>query len=486
MKHLSDINKLQRCDRLLWLSKKQPQAFQRYVMFNENIYELTLRLFGMKEYFKGAPHDTNERFFSNIDAYDVFVSVRLEYNDLRIKMPIMRKVHDGFVLYYPYANCYPKEHEAQTYADQEWVLDHLGIRVVDRFIVRLNPEYVRQGELDLEQLLLVEKKLYNDKNKAKHSIGKLVNERKRDLTPFLEAIDTVMEEEPERKIRTNICTRKGKCEYFDVCFPNQKDVSILNLVSSSKKFELHDIQGIETISQIDFADVEGTRHQYAQYMAAKTGTLFFDAVAVSHFFRDVTYPISYLDFEWETFAFPPFDGMKPYDVLTFQYSLHIEDAKHNVRHKEFLGRKDCREDFIKQLIEDIPKTGSVMCFNVEGAEKLRLKQLAAQFPKYHDALEQIWQRMVDLAIPFSSGLIYDNKMAGMYSLKKLVKIFTNKSYDELAIGDGITAMQSYAKLDEADEETIKNLLKYCAMDTYSMILVYHWVLRQLAKRKKNK
>ena len=40
---------------------------------------------------------------------------------------------------------------------------------------------------------------------------------------------------------------------------------------------------------------------------------------------------------------------------------------------------------------------------MEGAEKLRLIQLAKQFSQYKDELQQIWERMVDLSLPFSSG-----------------------------------------------------------------------------------
>ena len=77
------------------------------------------------------------------------------------------------------------------------------------------------------------------------------------------------------------------------------------------------------------------------------------------------------------------------------------------------------------MINDLPKEGSILVYNMEGAEKLRLIQLAKQFPQYKDELQQIWERMVDLSLPFSSGNIYDLRMEGMYSLKKLVPIFSD-------------------------------------------------------------
>lgn len=478
MKHLSDIKNFERCEKLLWWTKRSPKPFQPFVVFNENMLDLSLKKLHITKYVKGKANDTNEVFFSAMKANRVFVNMRFEFYDLRVKIPIMIKQGKSYDLYYPFASCYPKEGEAQTMADNEWVLHHLGIKVKRRFCIHLNADYVRQGELDVEALLLIEKGLFNDRNRKRHNIRDLVAHRRRDLKVILDQIDQTLLLDTIEKRQSNICTRRNKCLYFDDCFQSKKDTSILNLVSSSYKFSLYN-QGVETIDQLDFDQLEGTRHQFAQYMAAKTNTLFFDTLAVEGFFQQIQFPISYLDFEWETFAFPPYDQMHPYDVLTFQYSLHIEEASGELLHREFLGEGDCREAFIKHLIEHLPTSGSILCYNVEGAEKLRLKQLAKQFPQYERMLTSIWERMVDLSIPFSSGLIYDNRMAGMYSLKKLVSIFTDYSYDDLAISHGMEAVRTYVNLQkETNPEVVDSLLKYCAMDTYAMYLIYHWILNQ--------
>ena len=48
---------------------------------------------------------------------------------------------------------------------------------------------------------------------------------------------------------------------------------------------------------------------------------------------------------------------------------------------------------------------------MEGAEKLRLKQLASQFEEYREELDSICSRMVDLSKPFEAGLYYNSKSA---------------------------------------------------------------------------
>lgn len=483
MKKISDIKKMERCEKLFWLSKKQPQTFSPYVFYNEDIYELTKKKLGIIDCFVGKSTDNNDTFFSCEKDYKVFMKVYFTYKGLQIRIPLMIRKRKNYEIYFLYASCYPKEHDAQLFADQLWVLEQLGIKVSKIKVIHLNSEYIRKDELDVNELLIVNEYLYNEKNHQGQEIKVLVKEKTRDLNEILEKMDAILAMEHIEKERTNICTRRNKCPYFDTCFatPNS-DTSIMNLVSCSTKFKLLD-EGKTDISMIDIEDVEGTRHQFAQILAAKTNKLVFDTYAVESFFENVSYPISYLDFEWETYAYPPFKEMKPFDVLTFQYSLHVEEKNGSLTHYEYLGKKDCRVEFIEKLISEVPKEGSVMCFNVEGAEKLRLKQLAAQFPQYKEDLENIWTRMIDLSIPFSTGLIYDNRLAGMYSLKKLVAIFTDYNYADLDISHGVEAVRNYRHMDEKDGETqkeiLRELLEYCAMDTYAEYLIYHWILDKI-------
>ena len=146
-------------------------------------------------------------------------------------------------------------------------------------------------------------------------------------------------------------------------------------------------RGIRHIHELPLNQIEGFRLQYAQYMASKTNKPFMDRAALKVWMKQIQYPISYLDFEWDTFAIPPYENMKPFDVLCFQYSLHVETQDGNLKHYNFFESKDCRKHFIEQLIQDLPKTGTILVYNMEGAEKLRLKQLASQFEEYKEELE---------------------------------------------------------------------------------------------------
>ena len=171
--------------------------------------------------------------------------------------------------------------------------------------------------------------------------------------------------------------------------------------------------------------------------------------------------------------------MKPLDVIPFEYALYVEKENDILENKSFISTGDCRRDFIESLINDLPEEGSILAYNATGAECIRLKELIREFPEYKEKLEAIIERFVDLAIPFVEGIVYDTRMAGNFSLKKLVDILSDKSYKDLDINEGMKAVYSWRDLDkelnEEQDKTIEDLKKYCSLDAYGLVIVYKWL-----------
>ena len=191
-------------------------------------------------------------------------------------------------------------------------------------------------------------------------------------------------------------------------------------------------------------------------------------------------PISFLDFEWERYALPPYDGMRPLGVLPFAYSLHVQEQNRILTHTFFLSVHDDREKMIQSLLREIPAQGSVVAYNAVGAEMIRIQELAEQFPKYETALWKLNKRMIDLQVPFTSGMIYDTRLAGHWTLKKIMSLLQDKGYQNLSIHDGMEAVYQWRHLERkeqnADAEAIVADLKaYCSMDTYAMVMVLGWL-----------
>lgn len=487
MLHISDITKMERCLRAFQLSRIEKIESNHFINLNVDLNQCIMEYFMIKEdeVFVGVRNDDPQRASDAFHQYQFFINARFAYDEMRIKIPFMIKGEDdSLTVYFTSLQLYPKEGQGQYMADTLEVLRLCGYQVKDVYLFHLNDEYVREKEFDVFKAFKVSDTFYNHHNHPSHSICEILEDKSRDIMMFIQELKRLETQPLLHPYRNSKCTRGRKCDYFDLCFPEDETDTIMHLVQSAHKHEMH-AEGIKHLRDVDFDRIEGTRIQYAQIMADINGGLYFDHAALRVWLEEiVTKPLSYLDFEWETYALPPYEGMKPYDVLTFQYSLHVEKDG-QLEHHGFIGEGDCRQAFILSLLEHIPSEGNILVYNMEGAEKLRLMQLAEQFPQYESALRQIWERMIDLSIPFTTGNVYDLRMKGLYSLKTLVPIFSNHSYQDLDVTNGIDAIFKWREYCKAEKETkekiYQELSDYCALDTYGEYLVLHALMEEAFK-----
>ena len=168
---------------------------------------------------------------------------------------------------------------------------------------------------------------------------------------------------------------------------------------------------------------------------------------------------------------------RPYQQIPFQFSLHIQERPNSkLKHFEFLhqNNSDPREDFIQNLIKycECKNNGSIIVYN-QTFEKLRNKELAEDFPKYSDQLLKLYDRIIDLMIPFQKKWIYSPKQQSSNSIKKVLPAFTDLNYQDLEIKSGGDAMDIYADFIKCktilENNLVKNLLEYCKLDTYAMV-----------------
>ncbi len=486
MIHVSDLLHYKKCPIYCWKKRFEKVENPHTYSLNKPFSELWLEYLGMTSYSRGEVGDTNEDTYQKLKENSVLFMGRFTYQECRTRIPLLEKYDDGYRVTYPFLSATPKEHEALFMKINHEILHHCGIDVTSYRIVYLNKEYVRQDELEIHSLFLESDSLFNKRNHIGKDVFTCFESIDLDLESWIEETKQVLESPCQNSTRSKQCTTIRRCPYYDHCFDESDlpDDSILFLTTSQYKMDLFS-QEISHIHELPLAKFDGFRLQYAQYMASKNGS-FYDQCALKTWSQEIQKPISYLDFEWDTFAIPPYSGMKPFDVLCFQYSLHIEHDRQNLIHRDYFGTGDCRKEFIESLIANIPHEGSILVYNMEGAEKLRLKQLSIQFPEYKEQLDQICERMIDLSKPFEAGLFYDNRQRGHYSLKSLLPVFTDEySYSQLNIQTGMSAVHAYRTFDQSDlkaqKEIRTNIRNYCKMDTFAEYVVYHGLLRLLKR-----
>ena len=190
---------------------------------------------------------------------------------------------------------------------------------------------------------------------------------------------------------------------------------------------------------------------------------------------------------------PPFDYIKPYQQVPFQYSLHIiEHEGGELIHKEFLAQSDGRDPrraLAERLCQDIPMNVCSLAYN-KGFEYGRINELAAIYPDLAVHLHNIADNIVDLITPFRAGHYYVPAMGGSFSIKSVLPALfpddPSLDYHNLdsRVQNGGDAMTIFPQIKDMDpdeaEATRKALLRYCELDTLAMVKVWE-KLRELTE-----
>lgn len=202
---------------------------------------------------------------------------------------------------------------------------------------------------------------------------------------------------------------------------------------------------------------------------------------IKSFLNELKYPLYFLDYETLMSLVPYFDGHRPYQQVPFQYSLHIlQSPDAELDWKEYLHRdnSDPARPLTEQLIKDIRDSGTVLVW-YEGFEKARNSELGEMLPEYKDAMEAINNRVVDLMIPFKNKWYDDPRFEGSASIKQVLPVLCPElSYKDLGIQEGGSAQRLWmeAVLDDkrADqkEQILADLIEYCKLDTLAMVEIF--------------
>jgi len=370
-----------------------------------------------------------------------------------------------------------KEAYLPDLAVQRYVLEGAGLGVRQACLLRVNNEYVRRGDIDPQKLFQLE------------DVGALTAPHLKQAPANLAALQNVLAgpDMPQVSIGAR-CTAPYACDFMDFCWKHVPDYSVYDL----KRADFNTINELRSLGVMRLEDIPPdfglTDSQEIQVRVAKSGEPHIDGPGIKKCLAGLVYPLHFLDFETVSLAIPPYDGLRPFQALPFQASLHVQDKPGaELGHFEYLGepKSDPRPGLVKFLVERIASQGSVVAYNI-GFEGARLAELADAFPKGAKALNGMQKRLWDLIVPFRSSLFVHPDMHGSASMKAVLPaLVPGMSYESLAISNGETAFLAYeslmtGKVSAAQtKKTMAALREYCGQDTLGMVEILK-VLEQYA------
>lgn len=409
-----------------------------------------------------------------------------EYGVNYCAVDILHKDGDGYAIYEVKSstgNASPEKNKpeelekyARDIAYQKWVLEKCGIKVTDTYLVRINSDYILDGELDIKELFHIT----DMKDNVANVSGCVPNN--------IKLANQILSQKDEPDHDIDICCHKPyPCAFAKYCSRHLPKNSVFDLYriqfrTALKYYESGIVSFDDLISKKLHKPL--TDKQQFQVDCTLQNKNSINKAGISEFLKKLSYPLYFLDFETEQPALPKFQGTKPYQQVPFQYSLHwIENEGGELKHTDFLGNgiDDPRRALAVQLCHDIPMNVCTTAYNKD-FECGRIRELAAAFPDLSVHLLNIADNIVDLLEPFQAGYYYEPAMGGSFSIKKVLPaLFPNDpelDYHNLEgdVHNGSEAMSIYPKMatmtpDEL-EKTRKALLQYCGLDTLAMVKIW--------------
>jgi hypothetical protein len=270
------------------------------------------------------------------------------------------------------------------------------------------------------------------------------------------------------------CKKPVRCEFFACCNPEQPldHVTCLPRINARAVEELKTL-GVESIRDIpeDFRLNDMQRRACA---SVKTGQLWCSA-DLNKRLQTLKYPLCFMDFETVNPALPRFGGMRSFDHVVFQWSVHRQETPDTpLEHFEFLAddHTDPRLPFIESLCKVIQGAATIVVY-YQKFESGRLAELAEWFPQYGKQIARVQTRLWDL-LPIIRDNIYHPAFRGSFSLKRVLPaLVPEMSYEGMDVSNGAEAGLAWEKmltLGDGQREALRNsLLAYCEQDTFAMV-----------------
>jgi hypothetical protein len=357
-------------------------------------------------------------------------------------------------------------------AFQMVVLEECGYKVRNIAVVHVNNQFVRNGEVDPKKLTGIT------------DITEIVKSKRELTKKHIEQALKVANSTTSPNISPSLARLGSLNEWLDIYrgLVSVEPESIYDLcVIGAEKIGKLESENVTKIIDIP-ESFPVSEKQELQIKATKQNKVLLKKEKIKEYLDTFKYPLYFFDYETLMSIVPYFDGIKPYQQVPFQYSLHILDSPDaEVRHVDYLHRENSNpvEPLSKTLQSQIGTEGSIITWNMS-FEKRCNTLLGSLSPEFKEFYEGINERIVDLMIPFSKSWYVDKAFCGSASIKNVLPVLAPQlSYKVLGIQEGGSAQRLWmeavldGKRDEEKDKILSDLIEYCGLDTMAMVEIYN-------------
>jgi predicted RecB family nuclease len=408
---------------------------------------------------------TTRELVANPEVPAIFEGA-FEYRNVLVRVDVLHRRRDGrWRLVEVKSTTGVKEHHLEDVAIQSRVVSGCGVDLASTCLAHINRSYVFQGgTVDPRRFFKI------------RNLTRRIERLQPDLVFQLRSQFRVLAMPTAPDLPTGPhCTSPITCEFYNHCNPPKPTdhIGYLPRLHASVMEELEEL-GIDSIQNIP-DDFELSEIQRRAATCVQTGEPWFSP-ELRDVLGELAYPLFFMDFESVNPAVPRFPGMRPYDQLPFQFSVHVlREPGTELEHFEFLATdaSDPRREFISSLSHALGESGSIVVYS--SFESQRLSNLAVWLPEHAERINAIQSRLFDL-LPIVREHTYHPAYAGSYSIKSVLPaLVPEMTYDGMEVANGQDAGIAWESLVRGGldcgecERISKALLDYCGLDTLALV-----------------
>jgi predicted RecB family nuclease len=363
-----------------------------------------------------------------------------------------------------------KDYHLPDVAIQKYVLEQCGLTLSHACLMHLNRDYVYDGKHYQYDNLFTIEDVMEEIEAIEHSLPE-------HLAQQWETLKGAHPPEIEPGLQ---CSDPFTCDFYPVCNAPFPEDWTGYLPRMGRKVEQLNEMGITSIHDIP-DDFPLSASQRRARDCFTRNTPYYDENLTGEL-NTLKYPLYFMDFETLFPALPRYKGMRPYDHIPFQWSVHVQETPGSEpEHYEFLHHDttDPREPFIASLLSILEKYGTAPILVYSSFESTRLSELSRWLPKYAKRIEKVTERLWDL-LPVIRNNVYHSRFMGSFSIKYVLpSLIPDMSYDNMEVADGTAAGLAYERmtgegLEFSEREKVRqSLLDYCRQDSLAMVRLLH-------------
>jgi hypothetical protein len=462
------------CSKLLHVKlydKKRIPDYDESAYYRFKVGDKTEEL--AKTLFPGGIDIPREDFLKNLELSREFIEKRVplfepsfKFHQLYSRADVLVPVNeDEWDIVEMKSATKVKEVNLHDVSFQKYIYESCGLKIRKCFLMHINKGYIKNGEIETDKLFT--------KTDITSEVDILMENIEERIQPMLVIINNG--NEPAYEIGRH-CYSPYDCPMRKECWADLPDGNILEFYKKEKvqAFDLGEI-GLFKIPRVSNYDLEknGGNNPFQKQMEATNEGEGFEKRILSEFFGKIKYPICYLDIAAINPAIPRFDGMRPYQKIPYQFSLHIQrEYGGPLEHFDYLssGNEDPRIPILSMLKDNIGNTGTILVLDKHRINSI-LRDLAWNFNDFSFWINQdLIPRMISLWDLLDNFHYFDIDGKLVSKIKYKIPRLSNLSHDDLNIRDSESRGYEFEEMlfGEVDQNLMNGLKEEAKGDTSSM------------------